>query len=166
MRLFTAFTWFFKILAKGDAAFAEAPVAAAAPEAPKPVFAKSSNPAVQLLSLLQKEGRLVDFLHEDIAAFSDAEIGAAVRPIHAGSRRALLAAVPLSRVATEAEGSPITLPAGFDPSCFELQGNVSGAAPYRGTLVHGGWIAGQLKLPTVPAGADPTVVAPAQVEVR
>ncbi len=168
MRLFTAISWFFKILAKGDAAFAEAPTAAAPPvEAPKAVvFTASAEPAVQLLGLLQKEGRLVDFLQEDISGFSDAEIGGAVRDIHRGCKKVLAERVVLRRVLKEGEGAAVTVPSGFDASTIALQGNVAGAGPYKGTVLHGGWYADEVKLPTVPPGADAKVVAPAQVEVK
>ena len=161
MRLFTAIAWFFKILAKGDKAFEEAPAAAV-----KPSFSGSPAPAIQVLGLLQKEGRLVDFLEEDITAFSDAEIGAAVRDIHRGCREALNKYFKLRRVLPEAEGATVTVPEGFDPSAIELQGSISGHAPYEGTLIHGGWYVEETHLPTVPESADPNVVTPAQVEVK
>lgn len=163
MRLFTAIAWFFKILAKGNRAFADAP--AIEGEA-KPEFRTSSEPAIQLLGLFQKEGRLVDFLKEDIASFPDADIGAAVRDIHRGCRKVLDERLTLRRVLDDAEGAAVTVPEGFDPSAIELQGNVAGNPPYNGSLIHGGWYVEEMKLPTVPEGADPKVAAPAQVEVR
>jgi hypothetical protein len=165
MRLFTAIAWFFKILFKGNAAFAETPRVEGA-VAEKPVFSASPAPAVQLLGLLQKEGRLVDFLQEDVSGYSDAEIGAAVRDIHRGCRETLQKYMTLRRVMEGTEGAPVTVPEGFDPSAIELQGNVAGKAPYTGTLVHGGWYVEELKLPTIPASADAKVAMPAQVEVR
>src|SRR5258706_10952915 len=44
--------------------------------------------ALQLLALLQREGRFVDFLEEDVTSFSDADIGAAARVVHGGCRKA------------------------------------------------------------------------------
>jgi len=170
MRLFTAISWFFKILAKGDAAFAEAPSAAPAPAAApaeqKPTFTYSKEPAIQLLGLLQKEGRLVDFLMEDVSNFSDAEIGGAVRDIHRGCRKVLQTQMNLKRIAPVADGGSTEIPAGYDPSHYSLRGNVSGSGPFRGTVVHGGWIASELKLPTVPPGGDPNVVYASEVEVK
>jgi hypothetical protein len=133
---------------------------------PAPTFAASSEPAVQLLALLQKEGRLVDFLREDIAAYQDAEIGAAVRNIHRGCRAVLDQHCVLRPVVAEKEGQKINVPAGFDPSAISLQGNVVGSGPFSGTVAHPGWYAEAVKLPTVPPAADPKVIAPAQVEVR
>lgn len=173
MHLGLAFSWFFKILSQGESAFAEAPVKppppVAAPAAPapvaKPIFVASPAPAVQMLGLLQKEGRLIDFLQEDVSGFSDDEIGAAVRDIHRQCRATLQKVAKLRRVMPGAEGAAVTVPAGFDPSAIELQGNVTGSAPFRGKLVHGGWYVEELKLPTAPESADPMVVQPAQVEV-
>lgn len=163
MRLFTAFGWFFKILAKGNAAFSEAPQLTS--EA-APTFTPSSEQAVQLLALFQKEGRLIDFLHEDIASYQDADIGAAVRDIHRGCRGVLDKYLVLRPVVEGDENSPITIETGYDPSTIELSGNVSGEPPFNGIIVHRGWYAGEIKLPTIAPGADPRVAAPAQVEVK
>lgn len=162
MRLFTAINWFFKILFKGNAAFADAP---AADGVAKPHFASSPAPAIQMLALLQKEGRLIDFLQEDVSSFGDAEIGAAVRDIHRNCRATLAQHVKLRRVLEGGEGAPVSVEEGFDPSAIELQGNVEGKPPYSGALIHGGWYVEEIKLPTVPESADPNVLMPAQVEV-
>ncbi len=159
MSLSAAFKWFFKVLREGEPA-----VAAPAPAAP-PVFTPSTEPATQLLALLQKEGRLVDFLMEDVAQFGDAEIGAAARDVHRGCAKLLRERVRLERIMQEAEGATVTVPAGFDPSRIQLLGNVVGEAPFKGELRHRGWRAAAIDLPTVPPGADAHVVAPAEVEV-
>jgi len=155
---------FFRVLFEGEPAPVAAPAAPAAPPPPPPKV--STEPAVQLLAILQKEGRLIDFLREDISSYKDAEIGAAVRDIHRGCRAALDRHVVLRPVVKSAEGQSIEVPAGFDPSAIALQGNVSGSGPFRGTVAHPGWYVEELKLPTVPPSADPRVAAPAQVEVR
>ena len=41
---------------------------------------ESADRAVQMLGLLQRDGRLIDFLAEDVTPFPDAQLGAAVRP--------------------------------------------------------------------------------------
>lgn len=162
MRLFLAIGWFFKILIRGRAAFAGAPL----PDASKPIFATSSEPAIQLLALLQKEGRLLDFLREDISSYGDADVGAAVRSIHAGCGKVLADRMALRRIVDDSEGASVTLEAGFNPSHYDLVGDVAGDPPYSGRLVHGGWYVEEIDLPTVPESADPKVAAPAQVEVR
>lgn len=158
MSLSAAFKWFFKVLREG-----EPPVASAAP--PPPVFTASTEPAVQALALLQKEGRLVDFLMEDITGYSDAEVGAAVRDIHRGCRKVLLERMKPEAVLGEGEGSAYAVPVGFDASRIAVTGTITGQPPYRGTVRHRGWRIPTVNLPTVPAGADASVVAPAEVEV-
>ncbi len=159
MSLSAAFKWFFKVWREGE------PAPAPPPPAAPPVFTPSTEPALQVLALLQKEGRLVDFLMEDIASFGDAEIGAAARDVHRGCSKLLRERVRLERILPGAEGSAVTVPAGFDPSRIQVVGNVVGAPPYSGELRHQGWRAVSIDLPTVPPGADAHVLAPAEVEV-
>lgn len=133
-------------------------------ETPKPE-PPSTTAALQLLALLQREGRLIDFLEQDIEPFSDADIGSAVRVVHAGCRKAIRGHVKIAPVRTEDEGASITLPEGYDPHEVKLSGNVKGSAPYKGTLRHRGWKARDLELPTPVAGHDPSILAPAEVEL-
>ena len=127
--------------------------------------APSPAPALRLLSLLQQEGRLIDFLKEDIDTYDDAQIGAAVRSIHAGCRKALSERIELERIFAAEDGSQVTVESGFDPAAVRLTGNVSGTPPFRGTLQHGGWSASKVTLPQSPGETDPTIVAPAEVEI-
>ena len=122
-------------------------------------------PALALLSLLQREGRLVDFLEQDITTFQDAEIGAAVRVVHEGCRKALRDHVTIVPLRNEEEGQKVTLEAGFSPAEVKLSGDVKGKPPYRGTLTHRGWKAEGLRLPTKTEGHDPKILAPAEVEL-
>jgi hypothetical protein len=121
--------------------------------------------ALQLLGLLQREGRLVDFLEQDVASFSDADVGVAARVVHEGCRKALRDHVTIAPVRGEDEGAKVTLEAGFDATAAKLVGNVSGKGPYKGTLVHRGWKATKIELPTPVAGHDPAILAPAEVEL-
>lgn len=125
----------------------------------------ATGPALQLLALLQREGRLVDFLEQDIVPFSDAEIGAAVRVVHEGCRKAIRGHATVTPIMKEDEGSTITVPVGFNPAEVKLSGNVQGSAPYKGTLKHRGWRASDVSLPTPVKGHDPSVIAPAEVEL-
>jgi hypothetical protein len=137
------------------------PVAVTAPEVPaKP----QHDAALQLLALLQREGRLVDFLQQDVSAFPDADVGAAARVVHDGCRRALRAHASLVSVRSEAEGTSVTVGEG-ELAGLKLTGNVSGAAPYRGVLRHRGWRIESLKLPTRVGAQDLAIVAPAEVEL-
>jgi hypothetical protein len=136
----------------------------AAPELPPP-SAPDDSAALSLLSLLQREGRLVDFLQQDIAAFSDTEIGAVARVVHDGCRRALTAHVTIVPIRSEAEGSRVTLETGFDAERSKLIGNVRGSGPYQGTLRHRGWRAERYQLPRSVGGHDSSVLCPAEVEL-
>jgi hypothetical protein len=121
--------------------------------------------AVQLLSILQREGRLLDFLQEEIDSYGDAQIGAAVRDIHRGCKKALAEHIPLEPVLREQENATVRVDPGFDPSRIRLTGNVMGEPPYTGTLKHHGWRTAKVLLPAQTGASDPTVVAPAEVEI-
>lgn len=181
-RLWLAVVCFFRVLFDGIfAARAQALLlpahaeAAPAPEAAPPAAERSEpapqthslppvDAALQLLGLLQREGRLIDFLQQDVSAFPDADIGAAARVVHDGCRKALAAHLEIRPVRDEREGAGITLES-VDPNAIKLVGNVSGTAPFRGTLRHRGWRALSVRLPAAVAGFDPNVLAPAEVEL-
>ena len=135
--------------------------AAAPPPPPRPPVADG---ALRLLGLLQEQGRLVDFLEEDLAPYPDDQIGGAVRAIHEGCRKALHAQFALEPVLRGSEGEDVTVDAGFDAAAVRLTGNVAGAPPFRGVLRHGGWRATSATLPER-QGIDPRVIAPAEVEI-
>jgi hypothetical protein len=120
---------------------------------------------LQLLSALQREGRLVDFLQQDVASFSDEEVGAAARVVHGGCRKVLQQYFDLEPAAKEAEGTEVSLLAGFDAQRWRLTGNVAGQPPFRGTLRHHGWVARAIRIPALAETIDPRVVAPAEVEL-
>lgn len=131
------------------------------------VVLKESTPdaALQLLALLQKEARFVDFVQENVAQYSDAEIGAAARVVHEGCRKVIGQVFELAPVRTETEGSRLTLPKGFDAASVRLAGNVVGEPPFTGTLVHRGWKVENIRLPKVAEGHDTRIIAPAEVEL-
>jgi len=133
----------------------------------KEVVLREAGPdaALQLLALLQREGRFIDFLEEDVSGFSDAQIGAAARVVHDGCRKALREHVPIEPVRSEDEGAKITLAKGFDAARVRLTGNVTGEPPFTGTLAHRGWKAMEVKLPKMTEGHDATILVPAEVEV-
>ena len=171
-RLSIAFGAFFKSL--GDAEFAArvrddgvGPVVAppSAP-APAPVLrVPTAESALQLLSLFQREARLIDFTQENLAAYSDADIGAAARVVHEGCARVLREHFTIEPVRSEAEGSRLTLEEGFDAASVRLTGNVVGQAPFKGTLSHRGWRATKVELPQLAEKHDARVLAPAEVEL-
>lgn len=145
-------------------AVAREPAKPVAPDGAALAHAREEG-SLQLLALLQREGRLVDFLQQDVASFDDAEIGATARVIHEGCRKVLRAHVELRAIRAEEEGARVTLAAGFAASEIKLTGNVGGKAPYTGALRHRGWRADRVTLPTPVDGYDAAVVCPAEVEL-
>ena len=118
-----------------------------------------------MLALLQRDGRLVDFLSEDISPYPDGQLGAAVRSIHTSCRQVLDRYVKLEPIISSEEDQPVTVPVGFDPAAIKLVGTVTGESPIRGLLRHRGWRVTEVNLPSLPQGSGRTVVAPAEVEV-
>lgn len=150
------------------AAPAPAPAPAAAPvPAPAPVTLRVATPdaAMQLLALLQREARLIDFANENIAAYADADIGAAARVVHEGCARVLREHFTIEPVRSENEGARVTLPEGFDAASVRLTGNVVGKAPFTGVLNHRGWRAADVRLPQLAEQHDARILAPAEVEL-
>jgi hypothetical protein len=192
VRFLLAFSCFFRLLFTGklpDAAAAylpkalEPPKPAPKPEAkpePKPAEPKPDKPAerpklstaqqhrdgaLALLGLLQREGRLVDFLRESLDTFTDADIGAAARDVHRGCRKVLDQYLAIEPVMPGAEEDKVSVPKGFDPAEVRLIGEAKGEAPYAGTLRHHGWRVVDAKLPLLADGVDRAVIAPAEVEL-
>jgi hypothetical protein len=121
--------------------------------------------ALALLALLQREGRLVDFLLEPLDGFSDADIGAAARDVHRGCRKVLDQHLSLEPVMPGSEEARVAVPAGFDPAEIRLIGEARGEPPLRGTLRHHGWRVVDARLPALADSVDRTVIAPAEVEL-
>ncbi len=146
-----------------------APEPKPAPEpTPEPVIAQppDETPAIQVLAILQRRGRLIDFLQEDLTAYEDAQIGAAVRTIHEGCNEALSETVKLEPVFHEAEGSNVTIEAGFDSHAIRLVGSVNDEPPFSGVLRHKGWRAVSINLPERTGERDDEmIIAAAEVEV-
>jgi len=173
-RIALAFKAFFRTLS--ESAFAgqvqgllrgsSAPAIEAKPSVPIPVEPpKPVLDPLQLLAILQREGRLVDFLMEDIQGLPDAQIGAAVREVHLKCRKALQDHVTLAAVVETAEDEKMTVAAGYDPSAIRVVGNLGTSPPYTGTVRHRGWQAKSVQLQPLPSGQNPKVIAPAEIEV-
>ncbi|MBU9675268.1 DUF2760 domain-containing protein [Burkholderia multivorans] len=147
-------------------AAAPAPAPAPAAKAPAPELREASpQAALQLLGLLQRDARFIDFVEEDIAGYSDADIGAAARLVHDGCRATLREHFTIVPVRDDAEGSRVTLPAGFDATAVRVTGNVVGSAPFTGTVSHRGWRVADVRLPKLTGSHDASVIAPAEVEL-
>jgi hypothetical protein len=133
----------------------------------EPLFQRASTgPDLRVLAVLQRDGRLIDFLEEDIDSYADAQIGAAVRDIHRGCRKSLRDYLTIEPIMNAAEEERVTIAADFDPAAIRLIGNVNGSPPFRGVLKHHGWRVKAVHLPVLPATRDDTsVLSPAEVEV-
>ena len=156
-----------KLLSAGTEPRVEPEVSPApAPETPLPRLVEPDTAsALQLLGLLQQEGRFVDFLQEDVSGYSDQDIGGAARVVHEGCSRTLRAHLNVVPVRAEAEGARLTLGEGFDAAEVRLTGNVVGKPPFTGTLVHRGWRVEEIHLPKLVEGHEVRVLAPAEVEL-
>ena len=121
---------------------------------------------LHMLSVLQREGRLVDFLQEDLSPYDDAQIGAAVRSIHENCKKSLMKNLSPQPVMEETEGDAVSVPPDFDPAAIKLTGNVTGEPPFKGILRHRGWRAASLELPEITGTGDPKIIAPAEVEIQ
>lgn len=131
---------------------------------PKPDHPYEAS-AVQVLALLQRKGRLIDFLQEDLQLYADDQIGAAVRPVHEGCKSALQELADLVPVYDQNEGQTVTVEPGFDAHAVRLTGNVAGDPPFTGTLQHRGWKITRIDLPEKLTADQAKIVAPAEVEV-
>lgn len=162
MGLKLAFKAFFKCLGKNPESEQIAkllePGEAKQLEAPKPSFSTSA----QLLASLQKEGRFVDFLQEDLSGVDDATVGSVSRGVQEGCRKVLKQYLTLAPVLTDEENSTVTVEEGFDAHRISLVGKVEGDPPFKGTLRHHGWLLEKDELPKMGA---PNVLLPAEVEL-
>lgn len=137
--------------------------------APLPPAPRAEAEVVSLLAALQEKGRLIDFLMDDITAFEDAQVGAAARVVHQGCRAVIDEHFEVQAVEDAAEGSSVTVPKDHAADEYRLTGNLSGEAPFSGTLVHKGWKTASVKLPRLIAVDDDDrlpAIAPAEVEVK
>ena len=175
-RVSLAFATFFGVLGNAELAAKVAalrrgdgpttPTHTPAPPPPAAVL-KDTGPdsALQLLALLQREARLIDFAREDLGGYGDAQIGAAARLVHEGCAKVLREHFSIAPVREEPEGCRITLPAGFDAAAVRLTGNVVGQPPFSGSLSHRGWRVTEVRLPQLAERHDTRVLAPAEVEL-
>lgn len=173
-RLALALRTFFSVLSTGAlsdelaaALGLSAKPPAQAPPAPAPQRTeRAADGALQMLAILQQEARLVDFLMEDISAYPDEQVGAAVRSLHQQCRQALERHVRLVPVIDGVEGTYTRVVAAPDPSAVKLVGNVPlKGRPEGGLLRHRGWRALSIELPPPAPDQDPALIAPAEIEI-
>jgi hypothetical protein len=125
----------------------------------------SVDGAYQLLQLMQQEARFIDFIQEDISAYSDAEVGAASRVIHQGCAKVMKTNFDIETVSKQDENTRIEIPTGYNNKEFKLEGRIEGEGPFKGTLIHPGWKVVNQHLPKVSNTLDMNILAPAEVEV-
>jgi hypothetical protein len=148
-----------------DATGAAAPAPVAPPAAAPTLRQASPDAALQLLSLLQRDARLIDFVGENLADYSDAQVGAAARLVHEGCAKVLREHFQIVPVRDEPEGSRVALPAGLDAAAERLNGEDVGQPPFHGSLRHRGWRVAEVRLPQLAEGHDTRVLAAAEVEL-
>lgn len=129
------------------------------------ITTEKPDAALQWLSILQKEARLVDFFQQELTGFSDADVGVAARLVHEGGRRTLHSYFDLVPIRSEAENTRVTIESGFDPQAIRLTGRVVGEAPFKGLLIHRGWRVTASRLPQCTENHDASIIAPAEVEL-
>jgi hypothetical protein len=173
-RISLAFRCFFNLLFSGELSgdtlaalhLTRRAAAPAVPKASPPTLAvKISDGALQMLGILQRDSRLVDFLMEDIAGYSDDQVGAAVRELHDQCRDSMARYVTLQPVIDGVEGTFAKAPSS-DPAVVKFIGNVPAKPPSGGTLRHKGWRASKIDLPALVGKQDATVIAPAEIEIE
>jgi hypothetical protein len=179
-RISLAFRCFFNLLFGGElsadtldalkltrrgAAPAPTKAAAAPAKAPAAAAVRVSDGALQFLGILQRDSRLVDFLMEDITGATDDQVGAAVREVHSHCRDSIARYVTLQPVIDGVEGTFAKAPSN-DPNLVRFVGNVPAKPPSGGTLRHKGWRAAKVDLPALTAKQDPTIIAPAEIEIE
>jgi hypothetical protein len=133
--------------------------------APTTAPATPSDGALQILAILQRDSRLIDFLMEDVSAYSDDQVGAAVRSLHDQCRDALNRYIQLAPIIDGVEGT-FTRLASIDPASVKLLGNVPPQPPPGGILRHKGWRCVKVDLPALQGKQDAKIIAPAEVEIE
>lgn len=174
-RISLAFSSFFGILFGGELpadvasayGYVKKDSKPAAPPPPPQAVAKPTDGALQMLGILQRDARLIDFLMEDISAYADDQVGAAVRTMHEQCRSTLTRYVKLGPVIDGVEGTVAKASAAGNAAAVKFVGNVpTGPPPKEGTLRHRGWKAEKVDLPALGGKQDPGILAPAEIEIE
>lgn len=148
-----------KPVEQATASPAEQPVTKPTPEKTSP---PSRDAAITLLATLQREARLVDLVQEDLSQYSDAQVGAAARPCLQQCSAVLNRVMGLQPLIDAAEGAMVEVPP--DASATRVQWLGEGSAS-SGKLVHHGWQAAKVELPTwTGESSDAKIIAAAQIQ--
>jgi hypothetical protein len=118
--------------------------------------------AITLLSLLQRRAGLVDLIYEDLEGLNDEQIGAMARGVLNSAHQCLEECLIVSTIVDGVEGEIIEIPDAASSNRWSIEGDLSGA---RGRLMHPGWVANQLKLPSWKGSEENMlVIAPVKVD--
>ncbi len=158
MHPIAAFQAFFKTLFKSST---KEPIKAPKLETPK----SKDHSHLRLLSLLQEEGRIIDFFQEDISNFTDEQVGKAIRNMHASCKKRIEELITIRPILEEKEGEIVTIPEGFNGQEIKILGKSTQKAPFTGTLKHKGWKAHKHSLPKALGELQDEVIQAAEVEV-
>ncbi|MDA3918923.1 MAG: DUF2760 domain-containing protein [Deltaproteobacteria bacterium] len=118
------------------------------------------------LSVLQRDGRLLDFFDEDLSLYDDEQIGAAVRSVQEDCKKTIKKYIDLRPVMESKEGEHVRVEPEFDIDSIKLIGRVSGDPPFEGILKHRGWKAGKKEIPKLSDIQDSTIISPAEIEIQ
>jgi hypothetical protein len=135
------------------------------PPKPAPQF-KPSDGALQMLGILQRDARVIDFFMEDVSPYSDDQVGAAFRQVNEQGRAALQRYVKLEPVIDGVVNTPVRVES-RDPNATKLIGNVpADGKATQGLLRHNGWRVESVNLPNISPGQDVKILAPAEIEIE
>jgi hypothetical protein len=162
-RFSLAFRTFFLIIKRGSLPADAAPCAEATPKLESAVSQADSRSAVQLLGALQREGRLVDFLMDEVEGASDADVGIAARVIHRGCRQVIDSYFDLVPAYPGVEGVTLTVESGYDPNIVDIVGG-AGDPPFTGTLNHQGWRIRETRMPSLTSAFSASLIQRAEIE--
>ncbi len=138
------------------------PAAKPAAVVPKP---SAADGALQLLGILQRDGRMLDFFLEDVSPYTDEQVGNAVRGVHTPVKETLERFFKFAPVIDGVEGTAVQTP-GKDPALVKFIGNVPATPPSGGVLRHRGWQVTQVDFPAFPTGQNLKLIAPAELEIE
>ena len=125
---------------------------------------------IRFLSLLQEQGRFLDFVMDRVDQFPDDQVGAAARVVHGGCSQVMEEYFEILPVRQEKEGSDVQLDEHTPTALYRLVGK-AGNPPWNGRLLHKGWKAQKVTLPSGidseggKPGSDEMVIVPAQIEL-
>ena len=169
MAIGQAFRAFFGLLFSGELPAdlaAELGWTRVAPKVDVPPPATPADGSLQLLGILQRDARFLDFVMENLTSFNDEQIGAAVRTLHENTRGVLDRYVGLEPVIDGVEGTYAKID-GVESGAVKLLGKVpaNGKAP-GGVLRHRGWKVTKVDFPPVFNPQKTNVIAQAEIEVE